>query len=59
MHSASGGPQVGYERRGSLLSQVLNNTPLSYPADLWALGSVVFQVHRVEAFLYFIYVLIP
>ncbi len=27
-----------------LSAQVLNNTPLSYPADLWALGSVVFQV---------------
>ncbi len=24
--------------------QVLNNTPLSYPADLWALGSLIFQV---------------
>lgn len=26
------------------VTQVLNNTPLSYPADLWALGSLVFQV---------------
>lgn len=24
--------------------QVLSNLPLSYPADLWALGCVIFQV---------------
>jgi hypothetical protein len=23
---------------------VLNNLPLSYPADLWALGCVIYQV---------------
>ncbi len=26
--------------------QVLHNQPLSYPADLWALGCVIFQVHQ-------------
>lgn len=26
------------------LSQVLHNQPLSYPADLWALGCIIFQM---------------
>jgi len=26
--------------------QVLRNQPLSYPADLWALGCIIFQVGR-------------